>query len=82
MADENKVFCVKLNIMAPALARAPFSNDLGERVYKSISQPAWDSWVVQQTKIINELRLDVSAPESQQLLEKHMLDFLFSEKSY
>jgi Fe-S cluster biosynthesis and repair protein YggX len=74
------VFCVKLNKNAPALSAPPFSNDLGKRIYENISQIAWDAWIVEQTKLINELRLDVSDEKSQELIKEKMLNYLFFEK--
>ena len=74
------VFCVKLNKNAPALSAPPFSNDLGKRIHENISQIAWDAWIVEQTKLINELRLDVSEEKSQELIKEKMLNYLFSEK--
>jgi Fe-S cluster biosynthesis and repair protein YggX len=75
------VFCLKLNKQAPALLSPPFPNDLGDRIFHNISQPAWDGWVIEQTKLINELRLDISDEKSQDFLQNKMLEYLFSEKS-
>jgi len=72
--------CKKLGMLAPALPNPPFPGKLGEKIQKEISQPAWDSWLIEQTKIINELRLDVTTADNQNLLENKMLEFLFIEK--
>ena len=73
------VQCKKLGKIAPALAKPPFPGDLGTKIYNNISQPAWDAWLIEQTKIINELRLNVTEPTARELLEKKMLEFLFVE---
>lgn len=74
------VYCVKLQVEAPALRAPPFPGKLGSRIFEQISQPAWDSWIQEQTKIINELRLDVADSKSHELLRLKMLEYLFSEK--
>jgi len=80
MTTQNTVHCQKLDIKAPALAYPPLPGAMGQRVFEHISQPAWDAWIVEQTKWINELRLDATDPKTHQILEAKMLEFLFSEK--
>lgn len=67
-------------MLAPALANAPYPGPIGERILSEISQPAWDAWMLEQTKWINELRLDATDATSIKILEEKMMNFLFSEK--
>jgi Fe-S cluster biosynthesis and repair protein YggX len=73
------VMCSVLNREAPALDRVPYPGELGERIYNSVSAEGWKQWIEQQTMIINENGLSTMDPTSLQLLEKHMLSFLFKE---
>ena len=80
MSEPKKVMCKKLGMLAPALANAPYPGPIGERILSEISQPAWDAWMLEQTKWINELRLDATDATSIKILEEKMMNFLFSEK--
>ncbi len=73
------VFCAVLKREAPGLSRVPYPGDLGQRIFESVSEEGWKKWVEQQTMIINENGLSTMDPVSLQLLEKHMLGFLFNE---
>ncbi|MEZ4703620.1 MAG: oxidative damage protection protein [Bdellovibrionota bacterium] len=43
----------------PGLEKPPYPGQLGQMIYDSISQEAWEQWMVYQTKLINELKLKV-----------------------
>lgn len=74
------IFCHYLQKNAPKLSRKPLSGELGNKIYNSISQPAWDLWLKQQTILINEYRLDLTDKESQQFLKKEINNFFFSNR--
>ena len=73
------VQCKKLGQELPGLEFAPMRNAFGERIYREVSQQAWDLWVKHQTMVINEYRLNPSDPEAQKVLQKQMEDFFFGE---
>jgi len=73
------VKCVVLNTEAPGLSRVPYPGELGKRIFDSVSAEGWTKWIERQTMIINENGLSTVDPTSLQLLEKHMLGFLFKE---
>ena len=75
------IICKKLGKEAEALDAPPYTGDLGQRIYKEISKPAWDAWLAHQTMLINEYRLSLIDPKSRQFLEKEMENFLFSDTS-
>jgi len=58
------------------LEKAPFRGKLGEKIYKTVSQETWQLWLAQGTKVINELRLDLSRPDHQDLYDQQMIEFL------
>ena len=70
------IYCHKLKAMHPKLTFAPFPGELGQQVLAQISQTAWQQWLIQQTKIINEYRLDPMDPKALQLLQEEMLSYL------
>lgn len=71
------IFCQKLKSEQPKMNEAPFDGELGDRIWNNISQPAWDIWLIQQTKIINHHNLDPMDEKAQDLLEEEMISFLF-----
>ncbi len=73
------VSCVVLNREAPGLSRVPYPGELGQRIFNSVSDEGWKQWVEHQTMVINDNGLSTMDPTSLQLLEKHMMSFLFKE---
>jgi Fe-S cluster biosynthesis and repair protein YggX len=58
------------------LVKAPLSGPIGEWIAENILSDAWEGWIAQGTKVINELRLDFSREEDQQVYEDYMAEFL------
>lgn len=54
----------------------PMRGALGLWIYENISAETWAAWIGQGTKVINELRLDFSREEDQQVFDQHMCEFL------
>ncbi|MEC7352818.1 MAG: Fe(2+)-trafficking protein [Planctomycetota bacterium] len=54
----------------------PFRGPVGEWIRDNISQETWTEWIGQGTKVINELRLDLSREEDQEAYDQHMHEFL------
>jgi Fe-S cluster biosynthesis and repair protein YggX len=52
----------------PKLERAPFRNELGERVVSEICQNCWKEWLQHQTLLINHYGLDPRDPKSREFL--------------
>ena len=75
------VKCVKLGKEAPGLARPPFKNELGQRIYENISHEAWRSWIDHSTMLINEFRVDVGSKQGIDFLLKECEKFFFGEGS-
>ncbi|MBT8336920.1 MAG: Fe(2+)-trafficking protein [Gemmatimonadetes bacterium] len=55
----------------PRLSRAPFRNEIGERVLAEICENCWKEWLQHQTLLINHYGLDPR--------EKKSRDFLYSQ---
>ena len=75
------VHCKKLNQELPGLERPPYPGELGQKIYETISQQAWQDWLRQQTMLINEYRLSMIDPKAQSFLREEMEKFLFGEGS-
>ena len=53
----------KTGRMGTQLPRPPFRGDVGTWIFENISKEHFDEWIGMGTKIINELRLDLSRDE-------------------
>ena len=76
-----KVHCVKLNKEADGLKVVTYPGELGERIFKDVSQEAWQMWLSHQTMLINEYRLTPIEPKARKFLEEEMEKFFFGEGS-
>jgi len=83
MADTSSsgrtVFCAKLHKELPALDKAPWPGELGQRIYEQVSAEAWHQWEGRMTMILNEYRLMPFQREAQELVARHMEEFFFGE---
>jgi Fe-S cluster biosynthesis and repair protein YggX len=73
------LFCKKLKEELPAMAKAPFPGELGQKILNSISKQAWSQWLTHQTMLINEYRLSMIEAKARQFLKEEMVKFLFEE---
>lgn len=73
------VQCAKLKKEAEGLDRKPFPNELGQRIYDSISKEAWKEWLGHSTMLINEYRIDLSSKQGTTFLLEQAEKFFFGE---
>jgi Fe-S cluster biosynthesis and repair protein YggX len=73
------VKCAKLGQELPGMLYKPFKNELGQRIFDSVSQEAWKQWIEFSKMIVNEYRLDLTSPQGQQLLMEQAEKFFFGE---
>jgi Fe-S cluster biosynthesis and repair protein YggX len=71
--------CVKLGKEAEGLDFPPLPGELGKRIYEGVSKEAWQTWLKQQTMLINENRLNMADPRARQYLMKQTEKFFFGE---
>ena len=71
------VSCVKLGQEAEGLERPPLPGALGQRIYEQVSQQAWRGWIEQQTRLINEYRLNLSESSARKFLAAEMEKYFF-----
>lgn len=58
------------------MSRPPFRGPIGEWIAENISKETFEVWIGQGTKVINELRLDLSRDEDSATYDEHMREFL------
>ena len=49
---------------------------LGKFIFEHYSQETWREWIKQGTKVINELRLDLSNPQHAKMYDQQMMEWL------
>jgi Fe-S cluster biosynthesis and repair protein YggX len=75
-AGEGEVLCRRCGKIGKKLARQPFRSDFGKQVHESICADCWREAIGMGTKVINELRLDMSDPRAQKAWDQHIREFL------
>ncbi len=73
------VNCVKLGREAEGVKWKPFNDELGQRIFDSVSQEAWKMWLEHSKMLINEYRLDLMTPRAQQTLKEQCEKYFFGE---
>ncbi len=73
------VHCVVLKREAEGLDAPPHPGALGQRIYENVSREGWQRWMERLTMIINENGLSTADPQSVEVIEQHMVGFLFQE---
>ena len=76
VASEGEVLCKRCGKINKKLARQPFRNDFGKQVYENICTACWGEAIGMGTKVINELRLDMSDPRAQKIWDQNIREFL------
>lgn len=71
------VNCIKLGREAEGLDFPPLPGDLGRRLYEHVSREAWTLWQQQQTRLINESRLNLADPKARKYLFEQTEKFFF-----
>lgn len=73
------VLCKVLKKEAPGLAEHTYPGEIGERIFNEVSDEGWKQWLERLTSIINENSLNTADPASIDIIEQHMIGFLFDE---
>lgn len=69
------VFCRKFQKNLPGLDRPPFPGRVGHDIFDTVSEKAWDEWLVHQKRLINEKHLQLFDPGTRTYLQEQMLKF-------
>ena len=68
--------CTRTGRPGSKLEGPPFRGPVGEWIAENIAAETWRDWIGQGTKVINELRHDLSREEDQDTYDRHMQEFL------
>ncbi len=80
ITSDHMVKCVKFGKEMPGLDESPFDgHPLGQKIYDNVSKEAWKMWLEQMKMIVNEYRLNMATPESQEFLLQQMDQYFFGE---
>lgn len=74
---QRMVKCVLYGKELPGLDEPPWPGELGQRIYDSVSQDAWQLWLDRLRMIINEYRLVLASKEGQEIITREMEHFFF-----
>lgn len=74
------VHCAKLGRELPGMKVQLYEDELGQRIYDSISQEAWNLWLQHKTMLINHHGLVLADPQVRAALHREMEAFLFDDK--
>ena len=73
------VKCSKLQRELPGMPYKPFDDELGQRIFDSISLEAWKMWLEHSKMIVNEYRLDLTSKKAHDVLKEQCEQFFFGE---
>ncbi len=71
------VKCVKLGREAEGLDLPPLPGALGKRIWENVSKEAWQMWQAQQTRLINEMRLNLADAKARKYLLEQSEKYFF-----
>lgn len=78
MASET-IHCRRCGEDAPVLQKAPFRNELGERIVAEICASCWKDWLQHQTLLINHYGLDPRDPKAKAFLYEQIEQVLLQD---
>jgi Fe-S cluster biosynthesis and repair protein YggX len=73
---EGAFVCQRTGRPGTKMARPPFKGPVGEWIQQNITRETFDTWIAQGTKVINELRLDLSREQDEEVYDQHMREYL------
>ena len=71
-----KIKCSRCGRVAGKMAEQPFGGDFGVQIWNSVCGACFKEWIAQGTKVINELRLNLTEKPAQDVYDQHMKEFL------
>ncbi len=75
------VQCVKLGKELPGLDRPPIPGELGKRIFNEVSKDAWKMFEDHFKMVMNEYRLNLMDPRTDEIFRQQIVEFLFSGKA-
>lgn len=75
-AAAGKIKCTRCGRVAGKMPEPPFGGAQGVLIHNSVCGPCFREWIGQGTKVINELRLNLTEKQGQEVYDQHMIEFL------
>lgn len=75
-AADGSFVCRRSGSRGTKMPRPPFKGPVGDWIAANISRESFEDWIRQGTKVINELRLDLSRDRDSETYDAHMREFL------
>jgi Fe-S cluster biosynthesis and repair protein YggX len=75
-AAAGRIRCTHCGRVSAKMAQPPFGGELGAKIQAAVCAPCFAEWVAQGTKVINELRLNLTEKPAQDVYDQHMREFL------
>ena len=76
LASSGKIKCSRCGRVAAKMPEPPFGGDFGTQIWNTACGPCFKEWIGQGTKVINELRLNLTEKAAQDVYDQHMKEFL------
>lgn len=76
MAGAGNIVCRRCGRITPKMPDPPFGGEQGAQIHASVCGPCFKEWILQGTKVINELRLNLTEKSGQDIYDQHMKEFL------
>lgn len=76
LASQGAFICQRTGRPGTQMERPPFRGPVGEWIASNISRETFNEWIAQGTKVINELRLDLSRDEDAETYDRYMREYL------
>jgi Fe-S cluster biosynthesis and repair protein YggX len=68
--------CKRTGRPGTKIGRPPFKGPVGQWIFDNIASETWQAWIGQGTKVINEMRLDLSRDDHAETYDQHMREYL------
>ncbi|MEX2217756.1 MAG: Fe(2+)-trafficking protein [Phycisphaerales bacterium] len=75
-APHGEFTCRRSGRPGTKMPRPPFRGPVGEWIAANIAKETFEEWIRQGTKVINEMRLDLSRQEDEDTYDAHMREYL------
>ena len=73
--------CRRCGKPEPRLAEPPFPGPLGAEIAANACAQCWADWQKTEVMVINELKLNFMEPSAQDVLARHLREFLLLDES-
>jgi Fe-S cluster biosynthesis and repair protein YggX len=71
-----KIRCTRCGRVVAKMPAPPYGGEQGQLIHNSVCGPCFREWVAQGTKVINELRLNLTEKYGQDVYDQHMKEYL------